>query len=78
MRALSPQVQSDVVLLAGVAVVFDRIVLNDGGRLIQVKLLTQFGSVGFSQTRFGIIQFLQLSLVKLSGDFLYINMLLNE
>ena len=55
MRALSTQVECDVVFLAGVAVVFDRIVLNDGGRLIQVKLLTQFGSVGFSQTRIGVI-----------------------
>ena len=47
MRALSPHVESDVVLLAGVAVVFDRIVLNDGGRLIQVKsgLLTQYSGI---------------------------------
>ena len=47
MRALSPQVEGDVVLLAGVAEVFDRIVLNDGGRLIQVKsgLLTQYSGI---------------------------------
>ena len=39
MRALTPQVEDDVVLLAGVTVVFDRIVLNDGGRLLQAASL---------------------------------------